>query len=86
MLSTLCNRTRCAGVIWLFVVIVGQLCWRVRALCTFGPSSESGRFASDIEGKLRVSCVEGKLRGRRDPRELGLREVRELRGLRELRE
>ena len=30
--------------------------------------------------------VEGELRGLREPRELGLRELRELRGLRELRD
>jgi hypothetical protein len=37
----------CRPVMLLSVVIVCQLSsWRVRALCTFGPSSDSGRLTS----------------------------------------
>ena len=39
-----------------------------------------------LVGLRQTLNVEGKLRGRRDPRELGLCELRELRGLRELRD
>jgi hypothetical protein len=39
-----------------------------------------------LVGLRQTLNVEGRLRGHREPRELGLRELRELRGLRELRD